>query len=342
MRNMFRSARVKLTLFYLAALLAFSLSVTGTIRVLAEREYSRSNDIQRTEVRDLFVRHFFGVTQQPRPDAFYTLQDEQEALVRQHLNQELVLINVFALVLGGFLSYWFAGRALKPIEEAHEAQARFASDASHELRTPLTNMRLENEVFMRQKDFSKDEARGLIKSNLEEVQRLEELSAHLLDLTRYGQAALDLVAMPIQPAVEQAMEQASKAPNAQHIQFKQNLAAGDVLGDHASIVQLLTIILDNAIKYGPSEGTVRITGKREGTDYVLTVTDDGPGIEPADLPFIFDRLYRGDKARSSKTGGYGLGLALAREIATANRASIAASNGAKKGACFTVRLAIAS
>jgi len=344
MRNMFRSARVKLTLFYLAALLAFSVSVTGTIRVLADREYSRSDDAQRSAVRRMFVHDFFGdsTAPPPRPDSFYTVQNEERTLVSQHLNQELVLINVFALVLGGFLSYWFAGRTLKPIEEAHETQARFASDASHELRTPLTNMRLENEVFLRQKRFSEDEARSLIKSNLEEVQRLEQLSASLLDLTRYGKAALHLVVVPAAAVVAQAVEQVSKTPKAKQVQFEQKLTDESVLADHESLTQLLTIVLDNAVKYGPSAGKVAITGNRDGSDYVLTVTDEGSGIDQADLPFIFDRLYRGDKARSSKTGGYGLGLALAREIAVANHATITASNGPKKGASFAIRLSAAA
>jgi two-component system sensor histidine kinase CiaH len=339
---MFRSARVKLTLFYLAALLVFSLSVTGTIRVLAEREYDRSNDAQRTEVRQLWVRHFLGVPQQPND--FYNVQDEQEALVSQHLNQELIMINICALVLGGFLSYWFAGRTLKPIQEAHEAQARFAADASHELRTPLTNMQLENEVFLRQKDFTKDEARDQIESNLEEVQRLEQLSTSLLALTRYGQASLTLKPLAMKQVVEQAVEAVEKAAKAKGhaVQFDVHHVGGTAVGDHESLAQLVGIVLDNAVKYGPKDGTVTVQGKPDNGSYVLQISDQGLGITDHDLPFIFDRLYRGDKARSSQTGGYGLGLALAREIAAANRATIDAGNGPTGGAVFEIRLALAS
>lgn len=343
MRNMFRSARVKLTLFYLAALLAFSLSVTGTIRVLAEREYDRSNDAQRTEVRQLFLGKFFVEGPRPKPDAFYDTQDYQAALVRQHLNQELIMINIAALAVGGLLSYWFAGRALKPIQEAHEAQARFAADASHELRTPLTNMQLENEVFLRQKDFTKDEARDQIKSNLEEVQRLEQLSTSLLALTRYGQASLTLKPLAMKNVVTQAVEVASKSAKAKErrAHFNMEAVGGTAVGDHDSLVQLVGIVLDNAMKYGPEGGTVLVQGQPDDGNYVLRVSDEGPGIAEHDLPFIFDRLYRGDKARSSQTGGYGLGLALAREIAAANHATIDADNGPKGGAIFEIRLGLA-
>jgi two-component system, OmpR family, sensor histidine kinase CiaH len=340
MRGMFRSARVKLTLFYLAALLAFSLSVTGTIRVLAEREYERSNDAQRSEVRQLFPGKFWI---EGKPQAFYDAQDYQAALVRQHLNQELIMINICALMLGGLLSYWFAGRTLKPIEEAHEAQARFAADASHELRTPLTNMQLENEIFLRQKEFTQAEARSQIKSNLEEVQRLEQLSASLLDLTRYGRASLTLKPLSVSEVVRQAVEAVEKSAKAKHrkVRFVADDIGGLAVGDNDSLVQLVSIVLDNAVKYGPANGTVRVQGKPGNGGYVLRISDDGPGIAADDLPFIFDRLYRGDKARSSQTGGYGLGLALAQEIATANRATISASNGPQGGAVFEIRLGLA-
>jgi signal transduction histidine kinase len=338
---MFRSARVKLTLFYLAALLVFSLSVTGTIRVLAEREYNRSNDVQRSEVRQLFLQHFFGMDRPMRPDTFYDVQAQQEELVRQHLNQELIIINIVALVLGGWLSYWFAGRTLKPIEEAHETQARFAADASHELRTPLTNMRLENEVFLRQKGFSEAEARGLIKSNLEEVQRLENLAASLLDLTQYGKASLELSPVSVLAIVDQATQRVAAQTKAKHAHIVKHIASDKVLADHHSLAQMLATVLDNALKYGSMAGTVTVEGTVEDDQYVLRVLDEGLGIDEADLPLIFDRLYRGDKARSSKTGGYGLGLALAREIAQANHATITASNREQGGACLEIRLNLA-
>src|SRR5262245_34031624 len=127
---MFRSARVKLTLFYLAILLACSLTVTLSIRVFAEHEYLRSNGVQRGEVRQLFITSGpFGGGVRADAQPFFDVQKDQEDLVRQRLNNYMVFVNVAALVVGGVLSYWFAGRTLKPIEEAHQAQARFAADA---------------------------------------------------------------------------------------------------------------------------------------------------------------------------------------------------------------------
>ena len=340
--GLFHSARLKLTFFYLATILVLSLSASAAIRIFAEEEYNRSNNVQKSEVYHLAKLYVFA-KKAPRPPEtmFSNLQHSQATLVSEHLNQDLVLINVLVLVVGGVVSYWYAGRTLRPIEEAHEAQKRFASDASHELRTPLTNLRVENEVFLRQKHFSEGEARALIASNLEEVQRLEQLSSNLLALTQYGHAALPLARLPVKRIVKAAVTHVEKTAEAKGVTLTQRLTAGDIAGHEDSLVQLFEIILDNAIKYGPASGTVVITGHDRPGHYAVRVADQGPGILPTDLPHIFDRLYRGDKARSSKAGGYGLGLALAKQIVVANRATIRVESQPGKGAVFEVQLPLA-
>jgi signal transduction histidine kinase len=340
---MFRSARVKLTMFYLVILLGMSLLLTFSFRLLAEHEYARSSDAQYGALRHLLVRYPWD-SQDPdypsvKPEvAFGNIQDSQQDAVRNKLNHDFVMINMVALIMGGMLSYWFAGRTLKPIEEAHETQARFAADASHELRTPLASMRVENEVFLRQKHFTEDEAREQIESNLEEVQRLEQLSTNLLALTQYEEAALQLEVTPAVPIIADAVTHMAPIAKARGVTLKQDVAAQAIRVHQDSVSQLLTILIDNAIKYGPEKGTVYIKGKRQGLQYVLQVIDEGPGIRDEDLPHIFERLYRGDKARSTKAGGYGLGLALAKQIATANKATLQAHNNKKAGACFELRL----
>jgi signal transduction histidine kinase len=342
MITMFKSARIKLTLFYLVILVAFSLVVTIGVRVLAEREYLNSNRVQRGEVRQLILGLPDFTGQRPNTSTFIDVQQAQEDLVRQRLNQELVIINVVALLAAGLLSYWFAGRTLKPIEEAHVAQARFASDASHELRTPLTNLRLENEVFLRQKQFSEAEARELIHSNLEEVQRLEGLSSNLLALAQYDNVELHMQTMPVVPLVDDALKTVARTAKAKRVTYKNNAHSGRIVGNHESLLQLLGILLDNAIKYGPEGGAVTVGGeKRDGGMYALWVEDEGPGITEEDMPHIFERLYRGDKARSGKAGGYGLGLSLAQAITVANNGELSVQNiSAKGGARFTIQLPI--
>jgi two-component system sensor histidine kinase CiaH len=335
MKNMFTSARIKLTLFYLAILVAFCFVLTLSIRLLAEREYMHSNMIQRGEVRNIILRlpgsnHW--------PNNFVDVQEEQETEVRNQLNQDMLFINVVALIVAGVLSYWFAGRTLKPIQEAHEAQARFASDASHELRTPLTNLRLENEVFLRQKQFTETDARNLIASNLEEVQRLENLSSSLLALTQYGHTPLTLSVLAVKPVIEAAVKIAQPSAELKQVSLVKDITGAMIRGHRDSLVQLLGILIDNAIKYGPEGGTVTVGGRRDEGYYLFWVQDEGPGVDEKDQPYIFDRLYRGDKARSGKNAGYGLGLSLAKAIANANGAEIRVRNTQGSGACFMLRV----
>ena len=342
-KGMFRSARMQLTLFYMAILLVFSLVLTISVRVLAEREYNRSANAQLGEVKHLLLGFPWGDVDAEitivKPDkALRTIQNQEAAMVRQHLNRDFAITSLFAMLLAGVLSYWFAGRTLKPIEEAHRSQARFASDASHELRTPLASMRVENEVFLRQKTFTEKEDREQIESNLEEVQRLENLSSNLLALTHYGSITLAMAPISPQRLIDEAVKRVERVSKARQISFKKELGAGAINGNYESLVQLLGILLDNAMKYGPQGGVITIKGFKQSGAYVIQVLDQGPGIDEADLPHIFERLYRGDKARTTKAGGYGLGLALAAEISKANKGSIHAANLKAGGACLTLHL----
>ena len=336
---LFRSARLKLTAFYLTILLAFCLTLTISVRVIAEHEYLTEGAGERGIVRQLLFTQYS--VPPISPNTFNAYQRSHLDAVHDSLNRDLVFINLGVLVLGGLLSYWFAGRTLRPIEQAHINEARFASDASHELRTPLATLRVENEVFLRQKDFTQGEARELIESNLEEVQRLERLSASLLALTQYENQALHLSPVDIRQVVDEALVQLEKLAKEKKVSFEVAIPAVKILGNFDSLVQLVSIICENAIKYGPPAGQVYIDGERRGGDFMLYIRDQGPGFAEEDLPLVFDRLYRGDKARSSKVSGYGLGLSLAREIVLANHGTVEATNYPNGGAVLIVALGLA-
>lgn len=342
-KGVFRSARLALTAFYLATLLAFSLTLTIGIRMFTEYEVNRAYMAQRGEFQELSRNGLDLLIANPER-LFITSQDYHASVARQHLNRDLVILNIATLIVGGLVSYWFAGRTLKPIAAVHEAQARFVADASHELRTPLANIRAENEVFLRQKGFTEEDTRELVQSNLEEVQRLEHLSRDLLALTQYGQTELPTAPLEVGLILKEAVAQMNKVLEARSVKVEEQLAPGSVEGNQESLVRLMVILLDNAVKYGPQGGTIYVAGARHGSGYVITVRDEGAGIATYDIPHIFDRLYRGDTARTannSGASGYGLGLALAREIVQANSGSIKAYNAKQGGAVFSVQLPIA-
>ncbi|MEJ0072748.1 MAG: HAMP domain-containing sensor histidine kinase [Candidatus Saccharibacteria bacterium] len=343
--DLFHSARLKLTGFYFAVLLAFCLLLTFGVHAFTDHELSRGDDAQRTIAHRIFQDYseqgmpYSGPDNAPNGDRYFANGVADQAdLTRQHLNRDYVLVDVALLAIGAVLSYWYAGRTLHPIEQAHEQQKRFTSDASHELRTPLASMRLENEVFLRQKNFSEKEAREQIASNLEEVERLEKLATNLLALSQYEQGTAAHATTVVGELVGDAIERAKHNKGASKVRFTQAVTPATIDVNRESLVELLSILLDNAIKYGPKNGEIEIGGRLEDQKYILTVRDHGHGISDEDLPHIFERMYRGDKARSSKVSGHGIGLSLARQIAQANDAILEAGNAAGGGAIFTLTL----
>jgi len=345
--DLFESARLKLTAFYFGILVIFCLVLTFGARSITMYEIDRGGDAERGIVHQLFEHYYTNdgdpsaMTNpgDPGDQYFVDTQQQQNDETQDRLNRDFIVFDVSLLGVGAILSYWYAGRTLKPIEELHEQQKRFTSDASHELRTPLASMRLENEVFLRQRSFSEKEARDQIASNLEEVDRLERLATNLLALSQYGNTE-DLGHAPvvISDIVDEAVSRISHNENAKHIKFVQEVTPARVDVNRESMVELIAILLDNAVKYGPKDGKVEIVGMLKDEEYALMVRDHGPGIAEEDLPHIFERMYRGDKARSSRVVGHGIGLSLALQIARANEATLEAGNAPSGGALFTLTI----
>lgn len=332
--NLFHSARLKLTAFYFAILVVLCLLLTFGVKEFTNLELYRGDEARRGTVHTLVERLYDPGPQPPSDQVFARAQRIQSNLTRQNLNRDFILLDVAVLAIGAVLSYWYAGRTLRPIEEAHEAQKRFTADASHELRTPLASMRLENEVFLRQKQFTETDARELIGSNLEEVARLERLAANLLALNQYEQATLSKKPIDIEAVTTDAVNRTQRLAGAKKVKFRLQITPAQVMGERESLTEMVVILLDNAVKYGPKTGEVTISGKPTEQHYELEVRDQGPGIAEKDLPHIFERMYRGDKARGNKISGHGIGLSVARQIAGANGVQLEASNHPDGGAVF--------
>ena len=339
--DLFESARVKLTAFYFAVLVVFCVVLSIGFRTATDYELDRGGNAERGAVHQLFQR-YQGYDQPTYlgggDNYFLNAQSRQAEVTRRNLNRDLFVFDVLLLFAGALTCYWYAGHTLKPIEEAHGQQKRFTSDASHELRTPLASMRLENEVFLRQKSFTEQEAREQLASNLEEVERLEKLAGNLLALNNFEHSDVPHTPVNIAEVADEAVKRIQGRKDARKITFTQDVKPAKVDINRESVVELLAILLDNAIKYGPGNGKVELSGVLGGETYTLTVRDHGPGIADADLPHIFERMYRGDKARSSRVSGHGIGLSLARQIARANEATLEAANAPGGGAVFTLKL----
>jgi signal transduction histidine kinase len=244
-------------------------------------------------------------------------------------------------VSGGVLSYWFAKRTLKPIQQSHEAQRRFTADASHELRTPITAMRTEIEVALRDKKLTIDASKNLLKSNLEELSKLNSLIEALLRLARLGEEDLEWDVINIQDFVVPAVDRVKTLANKKDIRLIVSEADGKVNGDKGALVELLVTILDNAIKYTPEGKSVKLNVISSDKQRVVEVTDEGPGIDPIEQSKIFERFYRSDNSSNKdKVDGYGLGLSIARQIAELHSASLTVQSEVGKGATFRLVLPV--
>lgn len=251
---------------------------------------------------------------------------------------------VAVLVVGGLVvlaaatavGFAYAGRALVPIRDSLRRQREFAADASHELRTPLTIVRGSVEDLRRHADRPVAEVGEALDDIDAEVTHLTSLVDDLLLLARTDSGAVELRADRVDLAeVAGDAVQAMRGQATQRgVTLELDAAPITVTGDAQRLRQLVTILVDNALRHTPSGNHVRVAVAAGPS--TLVVEDDGPGIRDVDLPHIFDRFWRSEV---SPSGGTGLGLAIARWIVERHGGQIAASNRSDtSGARFVVSL----
>lgn len=228
---------------------------------------------------------------------------------------------------------------LDRLETAFHRQRQFTSDASHELRSPLTIMRGEIEVAL-SRDRESGEYRTALESTGTQVARLIGLVNSLLMLARADAGELPFQREPVEvsAAVESVIEQLSPLTGKKGIGVVSFGPEVTIPADFTLFLQLLFNLLDNAIRYTPPGGGIRIDWRVQDNMLQLAVTDSGPGIAPEHLPYIFDRFYRADKARARADGGSGIGLSICRWIVESHGGNITASSPLGRGATFSFAL----
>jgi signal transduction histidine kinase len=229
---------------------------------------------------------------------------------------------------------------LERVERATETERRFASDAAHELRTPLAVLRSGLEVALA-RDRSRTEYADALASALAEVVALCAMADQLLTLARLDQeAALNRERVDLAALIREVAEAIEPLVQAKELTLAVETTGAITIDCNPIHVKRLAInLIDNAIKFTPRHGRVEIGAAASGGLAILRVADSGPGIPPADLPFIFDRFFRG-KTRAES--GNGLGLSLCREIVRLHHGAITAANRDHGGCEFVVTLPLAA
>lgn len=226
---------------------------------------------------------------------------------------------------------------MRRIDAAFGRMNQFTADASHELRTPVTIMRTTAELSLR-KPRTNLEYQQALDRILTELERTTELIDDLMLLTRSDTGEKTLEAEPVELAerASAACEEGRVLADAKEIRLTLNLPAKPVLvqGDARALRRLFLILIDNAVKFTPAGGAISVTVSVAAGEAVAEVSDSGLGIAPEDLPRVFERFYRADKARSRRPSGVGLGLSIAEWIVHQHGGLIGASSKLGEGAEF--------
>jgi heavy metal sensor kinase len=228
---------------------------------------------------------------------------------------------------------------LDRIERGVQEHHRLVADASHELRTPLAAMRSEIDVSLRADDLPLA-ARRVLESAREEVDRMARTVDDLLVLASIDEGRLELLVEPLDlnDVVERAVAALRPLALTRGITLRAAGVPAHALGDADRLAQAVRNLIENAIKFSPDGGEVEATTWTRGDEVGVTVRDEGPGVDPQLRERIFDRFFRADPSRTSATGGGGLGLAIAREIALAHDGRTWVEDAGGGGSAFSLAL----
>ena len=225
--------------------------------------------------------------------------------------------------------------------ESSFAQVRqFTSDASHELKTPLAILMGELELALR-RTMTADEYKSTVESCLEEVERLTHVVQGLLELSRAetGQFVLEKTDVRLSVLVVDVCDDVMLLAESKHVELTTDIQADvHVTGDKVRLHQALLNVIENAVKYTPARGSVRVELRRVEDQIRLLVSDTGIGIAQEHLPFLFDRFYRVDQARSKSIHGTGLGLSIVKWIVDAHGGTIKVSSSEGSGTTMQITL----
>lgn len=230
----------------------------------------------------------------------------------------LGLFSVFLLVL------FFSRLVMKPISESYEKQRQFITDAGHEIKTPLTIIDANREIL--EMEYGENEWSQSIGR---QTSRLTELTNSLIYLSRMEESEKHLqnTDFSVSDLAAETAKSFQTLADAHGKHFSAEVTPSlSYYGDELSICRLFSILLDNAIKYSPPQGSIEVTLDKRGKNIRFMVYNTANEISPESLPHLFDRFYRADSSRNSETGGYGIGLSIARAITAAHKGKISAES----------------
>lgn len=249
------------------------------------------------------------------------------------------VLTALIISAGGIL--WLIKLTLKPIEESFLRLKQFTDDASHELRNPIMAIRSNCSLVIRHAKQLEPEHHDRLVMAVDATDQMMRLADDLLVLAQADRnfAGALLECVDLSALVDDVVKESRSRAQEKNILLKANIAAGATIkGDREQLRRVFGNLVDNAILYTGNEGQITVELQFGQNALLFKVSDTGIGIAPTDLPKIFDRFWRGDRARSYRTGGTGLGLAIAKSIVENHKGSINVASSPGKGSSFVVTL----
>lgn len=244
-----------------------------------------------------------------------------------------VWVAALGLVAVFILIFLFSKRIIRPMSENYEKQKRFITDAGHEIKTPLTIIDADADVLAM--ELGDNEWLADIRN---QTRRMTALTNDLIYLSRMEEAksGMPMIDFPLSDVTEEVADSFLMMAKAQNKKFTSSIEPYLTLhGDEKSIRQLISVLLDNALKYADPEGDISLVLEKRGRNIRLSVYNTTGYISQEDTAHLFERFYRSDKSRNSDTGGYGIGLSIASAVVTAHKGKITATTKDERSLLIT-------
>lgn len=247
-------------------------------------------------------------------------------------------VSFFGMLAVFILMILLSEKIVRPISDSYEKQKQFITDAGHEIKTPLTIIDADAEIL--EMDYGENE---WLKDIQTQVKRLTSLTEDLTLLSRMeeGTSSTEMIDFPLSDIVSETAQSFQAPAKTQNKNFSADIEPMlSFCGNEKAIRQLVSILLDNALKYSPDGGDISVSLQKQNKSISLKVYNTAQNIDTENLDRLFDRFYRSDKSRNSETGGYGIGLSVAKAIVSSHKGKIIASS--KDGNSLTITVTLPS
>ena len=282
-----------------------------------------------------------------RPQGFVRASQSLEEIevIQNKLFWVLIFGGMSTLILIGIGGFWLTQKAIEPIEESYSKLKQFTADASHELRGPVTAIKASVDVMQSHPERIHPKDAKKLSAISSATTQMGQLIGDLLFLARTDTTDVVPTRKRTRVALNQILQDLvillEPVAHNKNIALKYRIRPNIyVFGDRSQLNRLFSNLLENALQYTPEGGKVSLSLSKHNRYALISVEDTGIGIAPEQIPFVFDRFWRADKARTRREGGTGLGLAIVNAIAQSHGGKITVSSTLDVGSCFQVRIPV--